>query len=671
MTEFYFTLLSHPSEQARHLGNLVKNPTSASSNTVEVSTNIEQWRVSVQLYKESTGQMPIQEDIKTAFEKLINPILKNVTGFAWKKTYCEQTAFPSITTTDDQVHTYITSVMEMIHRLPKQLKWDSSKPKVQAITSGEITTNNQKKDKGKGKGKGKGKPKGPPLPDKGKGKGGKGKGGKGKGKNKPKDKNKGKSGVKGTTAVPIAAAPASSSTTIIDGQKKRPKQCVHYASSTGCLRGKDCLYLHQNDPLTKKPLAADPADVQRLSGRPQIVPKAAGIPTGTSAPASSSTPPASVPTTVPKPVVSMIRVNRRDLEPESEPGTRHRVASWRMTDGATESNHPIGRVSEPRGGITAVPHFGGLHGGRTHFGSNQSSLWCRCQLCGIRTPTVTYKDICCANCYRLPPRGERSWTIMKNCVWVKWARLTIQFLWLGKEKENNVRVAEARRTINYRDARNTFFDAAETVGQMIEFGYISAERDRFWFLPPNMYEHEEDDRAVTDVRARYLREIFFANRHPRRMAILELEDRVSRYMWSCSTTLPYDARLLRQFRMQRELEAARDLGVITPFSPTNEQPATSLRRVDVTRYSPTGTPRRRTRIESSGEYVPMAIGQSEPSVSAINVGALRAPTSGDDRYCMLDSGANVIVIPKMEGMVGDETMCSLVGRQQGDRPDCL
>ena len=73
--------------------------------------------------------------------------------------------------------------------------------------------------------------------------------------------------------------PASSSTTIIYGQKKRPKQCVHYASSTGCLRGKDCLYLHQNDPVTKKPLPADPVDVQRLSGKPQIVLKASAVPT--------------------------------------------------------------------------------------------------------------------------------------------------------------------------------------------------------------------------------------------------------------------------------------------------------------------------------------------------------------------------------------------------------
>ena len=151
-----------------------------------------------------TGQMPIQEDIKTAPEKLINPVLKNVNGFDWKRTFCEQTAYLSITTTDDQVHTYITSVMEVIHRLPKQLKWDSSKPKVQAITSGEEhSAGNQKKGKGKDKGKGKGKPKGPPLPEKGKGKGG-------KGKNKSKGKNNtgyGKSGAKGAQQTPAVPAP--------------------------------------------------------------------------------------------------------------------------------------------------------------------------------------------------------------------------------------------------------------------------------------------------------------------------------------------------------------------------------------------------------------------------------------------------------------------------------
>ena len=721
LTEFYFTLLPQPGEQARHLGNLVKNPTSACTNTVEVITNIENWRVSVQLYKETTGQMPIQEDIKTAFEKLITPVVKNVTGFEWKRTFCEQTAYLSITTTDDQVYTYITSVMEIMHRLSKQLKWDSSKPKVQAITSGEeSTTTSQKKDKPKGKGKGKGKPKGPPLPDKGKGKGGKG-----KGKNKSKGKGNnagGKNGNKGIPAVPIASAPASSSTTVIDGQKKRPKQCVHYASSTGCLRGKNCLYLHQNDPVTKKPMPADPADVQRLSGKPQIVPKA---PAGPPPSVQSSTVPISTPSATPKPVVSMIRVDRRELEPEAEPGARHRVATWRMTDGATVSNHPIGRVPEPKGGITATPHFGGLHGGRTHFGSNQSSMWCRCQMCGISTPTVTYQDVCCTACYRLPPRGQRTWTIMKNCVWVKWARLTIQFIWLGTEQDNNVKVAEARRVINYRDARNTFFDAAETVDQMIEFGYIRyprQERNRPRYLPPNVTQDELDERIAADTRARHLREVFFANRHPRRDVIMQLQDRVRRYVWSCNTDLPYDARALCEEVRRRETERAQQMGILLPSTTTDQQSTTpqlrgrrmsdddlqeearqreleswrelqaelSFQAVDEQgsptrvvrgmRYSSTGTPRRRTRIEVSGEYVPRGrspatldrrsqpetpVGSVQrgrsPFASAINVGALRAPTSGDDRYCMLDSGANVMVIPRMEGMVGDETMCSLVG----------
>ena len=78
----------------------------------------------------------------------------------------------AITTTDDDVHKYISSIMEAIHKLPKKHKGGkSTKPKAQAINSGggggESIPN-----KGKGKGKGKGKNKGPPLPN-GKGKGGK------------------------------------------------------------------------------------------------------------------------------------------------------------------------------------------------------------------------------------------------------------------------------------------------------------------------------------------------------------------------------------------------------------------------------------------------------------------------------------------------------------------
>ena len=60
---------------------------------------------------------------------------------------------------------------------------------------------------------------------------------------------------------------------------------------------------------------------------------------------------------------------------------------------------------------------------------------------------------------------------------------------------------------NSRDARNTFFDAAETVTQMIEFGYIPPTRNRPWFYP-NITEEELNEPISQYTRERYLREIF-------------------------------------------------------------------------------------------------------------------------------------------------------------------
>ena len=249
---------------------------------------------------------------------------------------------------------------------------------------------------------------------------------------------------------------------------------------------------------------------------------------------------------------------------------------------------------------------------------------------------------------------------MKSCVWVKWARLTVQFLWLGPYKENNAQTGEARRIINARDARNNFFDAAETVSQMVEFGCVSADRDRYWFHPPNVDE-ERSERSSQYVRDHYLREIYFANRRVNKRAQVALEQRVRQYMQSRLTILPDKALSDWQEARQRELESLYAADAISSFQPTDEPRRTPMRTVTRTGYSETGTPRRRTRVELTGDYVPVGVEDQEPSVSAINVGSLRAPTSGDDRYCMLDSGANVMVIPKMEGVVGDETMCFLVG----------
>ena len=51
----------------------------------------------------------------------------------------------------------------------------------------------------------------------------------------------------------------------------------------------------------------------------------------------------------------------------------------------------------------------------------------------------------------------------------------------------------------------------------------------------------------------------------------------------------------------------------------------------------------------SGDFIPET---GAPTVSAINVGTLKATTSHADKYCMLDSGADVMVVPSVEGMEG-------------------
>ena len=69
----------------------------------------------------------------------------------------------------------------------------------------------------------------------------------------------------------------------------------------------------------------------------------------------------------------------------------------------------------------------------------------------------------------------------------------------------------------------------------------------------------------------------------------------------------------------------------------------------------------------TGEFIPNAGENSEHDetgetdrAAAVSVGAVKA-TGSEDHYCMLDSGANVMVIPWKEGMKGDHTVCAFVG----------
>ena len=149
---------------------------------------------------------------------------------------------------------------------------------------------------------------------------------------------------------------------------------------------------------------------------------------------------------------------------------------------------------------------------------------------------------------------------------------------------------EVTRIRNARDARNNFFDAAETVSQMVEFGYLFPDRDRLWFHPPNVDE-ERSERINQDMRERYLREIYFANRRTdrNRKAQAALEQRVREYAISCLITIPDEDLPSWREACQRELESLRELNALSS-STVDEQMRAPMRAVVRTRHSSTGTP---------------------------------------------------------------------------------
>ena len=451
LTEFYFTLFPQPDDQAKHLGNIARNPTSTSQNPTDVIVNIETWRTSIQMLKDISGHIPMKEDIRSAFEKLIAPLGKNNADFSLTRTLCGRETYMSITTTDDDVYKYIISILEAIHKLSKNTKWESTKPKAQAINTG---TGKGESGPNKGKGKGKGKKKAllylkekeikakekervspNPLPS----------------QLHPHRKVRVRARVQtpgGKSSGGTGGKPSG------DLVKKKPKQCVFYASPAGCIRGKSCPFLHQNDSVTKKPLPADPADVQRLKGKPQSAPKpntggatnpAPGVPASSSG-ATSSTTPALVPQ------LSMIRVDRHHSEPEPEPIRRHPVADWRPHDGPTRENHPKFLLTTAESMKPMNIHMAGQHFEHIVFGANQHACLLRCTLCEKISPRIYYRFTICMKCPgRRREDHEPLWHISTRCVLMKWNCLLLRLFWMGTEDR---RAFFARELRNLRSRRS-------------------------------------------------------------------------------------------------------------------------------------------------------------------------------------------------------------------------
>ena len=165
--------------------------------------------------------------------------------------------------------------------------------------------------------------------------------------------------------------------------------------------------------------------------------------------------------------------------------------------------------------------------------------------------------------------------------------------WLGRNSENARMHAEVSRTRQSREARNTFFDAAETVTQMIEFGCIPHVRNRPWFFP-NIVEEQANETISQYTRERCLRETFFMNRGRRHVAQAALEQRMQELMTRRLTTSP--DRLCGRKHDEETIRALRELQAVSSPQAMDER-GSSTRVVRGGRYSPTGTPRRRTRRE--------------------------------------------------------------------------
>ena len=414
------------------------------------------------------------------------------------------------------------------------------------------------------------------------------------------------------------------------------KQCVPYTLAEGCVNGNSCPFQHANDPVTKKPLAPSPEDVKRyqaaLKRNPSLAnPKPAS--SGANKPSSSA------------PIIKMIRVTTPE-ESEEEPEPEQSVQATE-TPPVRPSNHP-----NPEGPIdldemirqfsrSGHPDRVCGHMRRRSlftdiiFGGNQHGRWLNCRHCDIRGAIQTLDLMSCVNCslahiYR--PENDRR----KTCVWTRWLTMIARYRFRMTDAE---KAAIRERILRCQERRRM---RAIAVPLPIEEPQVQEEQARQSGPLRNLTESELWEHAVQEER----------------LSLLALQDsqRTDEGVSSSSASTQVPA---------REVIDVSHISASSPFIVTTRQwrGQTLPRGQAFQIHTRTG----RTRLIRTGEFIPETTegsSSTEPEddhrVSAVSVGAVK--TSGsEDHYCMLDSGANVMVIPWKEGMEGDHTMCALVG----------
>ena len=505
--------------------------------------------------------------------------------------------------------------------------------KANAINTGD----SQNKAKGKGKQKSQSVP---PTPNSGQQKGSsqkKGEKGTGKsGEGKPQSKQASSSSTTPTPSAKPAPAKTGGGNSAVRTENKLParirKQCVPWTTPAGYVNGNNCPFKHENDPVTKKPLPPLQEDVERYQAALKRNPSLANP-----KPASSSGTGKAVNIS---PTIKMIRVipqgdSDEEPEPEQEAAQSSEMTEIRPRPPGNHTNPEVSVDLEELSRGLSDPEYTDpvcWHMRNRSMFTNIVSEGNQ----GASGAVQTLDMMSCVNCslrhiYR-PTVDTR-----KTCVWTKWLRLISKHRFRMTDPERSqlrktIHQCQKRRRLGTFTIHQEPMDAPDAHG--LEDVQTSSES-----------EHMDDwNQAIREERLSLLA----------RHAIAEGAGD-SEATSSGSTQLPMRERVIH---VEHASIASHNWITTRQW---NSQVAPRGMAFQV--YRPTG----RTRLISTGEFIPEA--EEEPGsdeveegqrISAVSVGAVKSITS-EDHYCMLDFGANVMVIPWKEGMKGDHTMCALVG----------
>ena len=156
----------------------------------------------------------------------------------------------------------------------------------------------------------------------------------------------------------------------------------------------------------------------------------------------------------------MVRVTRRDVEPEPEP-RRHPVATWRQHEGPTRVRHPFVVLPTTEVGLPMRQHRAGQHSRDIVYGASQTSCWLRCTVCDCTSPRILYQYVGCVRCATRRNSTQPTWAILAQCVWVNWGRVLLRLFWMGLDDASNY----FADTIAELNQRRRFVDVVETDGQ--------------------------------------------------------------------------------------------------------------------------------------------------------------------------------------------------------------